>query len=158
MGAIGIALKEHSAVDFRNGRVANANFAKYAVPAQADAPPVIDVIFVKEDESDVQRRAARAMVGIAPATTNAIYHATGKRIRNIRSPGQAAMSGMVRVGVRGVDMTEGMQARSSSSPARAAAWARRRPSSCRPEERASSSRRGELTELISLWPTHQSRR
>ena len=30
MGVIGIALKEHSAIDFRNVRVANANFTKYA--------------------------------------------------------------------------------------------------------------------------------
>ncbi|WP_280951100.1 hypothetical protein [Mesorhizobium temperatum] len=39
-------------IDNRNGRVTNANFAEYAVPVHADAPPVMDVIFVdKEDLS-----------------------------------------------------------------------------------------------------------
>ncbi|PAQ10532.1 hypothetical protein CIT26_08020 [Mesorhizobium temperatum] len=41
-----------SVIDNRNGRVTNANFAEYAVPVHADAPPVMDVIFVdKEDLS-----------------------------------------------------------------------------------------------------------
>src|SRR5207237_2336885 len=38
LGGIGMALMEHSVVDARNGRVANANFAEYAVPVHADAP------------------------------------------------------------------------------------------------------------------------
>jgi xanthine dehydrogenase YagR molybdenum-binding subunit len=46
IGGIGMALMEHSVVDARNGRVPNANLAEYPVPVHADAPPVMDVIFV----------------------------------------------------------------------------------------------------------------
>ena len=42
-----MALMEHSVVDARNGRVPNTNFAEYAVPVHADAPPVMDVTFVE---------------------------------------------------------------------------------------------------------------
>jgi xanthine dehydrogenase YagR molybdenum-binding subunit len=86
IGGIGMALMEHSVVDARNGRVANANFAEYAVPVHADTPPVMDVIFVDERDPHVNPLGVKgvgeiAMVGVAPAITNAIFHATGKRIR-----------------------------------------------------------------------------
>lgn len=88
IGGIGMALMEHSVVDARNGRVVNANFAEYAVPVHADAPPVMDVIFVAEHDPHVNPLGVKgvgeiAMVGVAPAITNAIYHATGKRIREL---------------------------------------------------------------------------
>jgi xanthine dehydrogenase YagR molybdenum-binding subunit len=88
IGGIGMALMEHSAVDPRNGRVPNANFAEYAVPVHADAPPVMDVIFVEEHDPHVNPLGVKgvgelAMVGVAPAITNAIFHATGKRIREL---------------------------------------------------------------------------
>src|SRR5205823_6340301 len=50
IGGIGMALMEHSVVDGRNGRVANANIAEYAVPVHADAPAVMDVVFVEEQD------------------------------------------------------------------------------------------------------------
>jgi CO/xanthine dehydrogenase Mo-binding subunit len=50
IGVIGMALMEHSVVDARSGRVPNANLAEYAVPVHADAPPVMDVIFVEEHD------------------------------------------------------------------------------------------------------------
>jgi xanthine dehydrogenase YagR molybdenum-binding subunit len=86
IGGIGMALMEHSVVDPRNGRVANANFAEYAVPVHADTPRVMDVIFVPEDDPHVNPLGVKglgeiAMVGVAPAITNALFHATGKRIR-----------------------------------------------------------------------------
>jgi xanthine dehydrogenase YagR molybdenum-binding subunit len=85
MGGIGMALMEHSVVDARNGRVPNANFAEYAVPVHADAPPVMDVIFVDEHDPHVNPLGVKglgeiAMVGVPPAIINAIFHATGKRI------------------------------------------------------------------------------
>jgi|GraSoiStandDraft_16_1057320.scaffolds.fasta_scaffold59892_4 xanthine dehydrogenase YagR molybdenum-binding subunit len=88
IGGIGMALMEHSVVDVRNGRVANANFAEYAVPVHADAPPVMDVIFVDEHDPHVNPLGVKgvgeiAMVGVAPAITNAIFHATGKRVREL---------------------------------------------------------------------------
>jgi xanthine dehydrogenase YagR molybdenum-binding subunit len=88
IGGIGMALMEHSVVDARNGRVANANFAEYAVPVHADAPAVMDVIFVEEHDPHVNPLGVKgvgeiAMVGIAPAIANAVFHATGKRIREL---------------------------------------------------------------------------
>jgi xanthine dehydrogenase YagR molybdenum-binding subunit len=88
IGGIGMALMEHSVVDVRNGRVPNANFAEYAVPVHADAPSVMDVIFVEEHDPHVNPLGVKgvgeiAMVGVAPAITNAIFHATGKRIRDL---------------------------------------------------------------------------
>jgi xanthine dehydrogenase YagR molybdenum-binding subunit len=88
IGGIGMALMEHSVVDGRNGRVPNANFAEYAVPVHADAPPAMDVIFMEEHDPHVNPLGVKgvgeiAMVGVAPAITNAIYHATGKRIREL---------------------------------------------------------------------------
>jgi xanthine dehydrogenase YagR molybdenum-binding subunit len=88
IGGIGMALMEHSVVDARNGRVPNANFAEYAVPVHADAPPVMDVIFVDEHDPNVNPLGVKgvgeiAMVGVAPAIANAIFHATGKRIREL---------------------------------------------------------------------------
>jgi xanthine dehydrogenase YagR molybdenum-binding subunit len=88
IGGIGMALMEHSMVDARNGRVPNANLAEYAVPVHADAPPLMDVIFVEEHDPHVNPLGVKgvgeiAMVGVAPAIANAIFHATGKRIREL---------------------------------------------------------------------------
>lgn len=88
IGGIGMALMEHSVVDGRNGRVPNANFAEYAVPVHADAPPLMDVTFVDEHDPHVNPLGVKgvgeiALVGIAPAIANAIFHATGKRIREL---------------------------------------------------------------------------
>ena len=88
IGGIGMALMEHSVVDDRNGRVPNANLAEYAVPVHADAPPVMDVLLVNEHDPHVNPLGVKgvgeiAMVGVAPAITNAVFHATGKRIREL---------------------------------------------------------------------------
>jgi xanthine dehydrogenase YagR molybdenum-binding subunit len=88
IGGIGMALMEHSVVDVRTGRIPNANFAEYAVPVHADAPPVMDVIFVEEHDPHVNPLGVKgvgeiALVGVAPAIANAIFHATGKRIREL---------------------------------------------------------------------------
>ena len=88
IGVIGMALMEHSVVDARNGRIPNANFAEYAVPVHADAPEAMDVIFVDENDPHVNPLGVKglgeiAMVGVAPAIANAIYHATGKRVREL---------------------------------------------------------------------------
>jgi xanthine dehydrogenase YagR molybdenum-binding subunit len=87
IGGIGMALMEHAVVDARNGRVPNANFAEYAVPVHADAP-AMEAIFVEEHDPHVNPLGVKgvgeiAMVGVAPAITNAIFHATGTRIREL---------------------------------------------------------------------------
>jgi xanthine dehydrogenase YagR molybdenum-binding subunit len=86
MGGIGMELMEHSVVDPRNGRVPNANLAEYAVPVHADSPPVMEAIFVDEQDPHVNPLGVKGVgeitiVGLAPAIVNAIYHPTGKRIR-----------------------------------------------------------------------------
>jgi xanthine dehydrogenase YagR molybdenum-binding subunit len=88
IGGIGMALMEHSIVDPRNGRVPNANLAEYPVPVHGDSPPVMEVIFLDEHDPHVNPLGVKgvgelAMVGIAPAIANAVYHATGKRIREL---------------------------------------------------------------------------
>ncbi|MBV9585412.1 MAG: xanthine dehydrogenase family protein molybdopterin-binding subunit, partial [Alphaproteobacteria bacterium] len=88
IGGIGMALMEHSVVDARNGRVASANLAEYAVPVHADAPPVMDVIFVEEHDPHVNPLGVKgigeiAIVGVAAAITSAVFHATGKRVREL---------------------------------------------------------------------------
>src|SRR6266542_194083 len=88
IGGIGMALMEHSVVDARNGRVPNANFAEYAVPVHADAPELMDVTFVNERDPPVNPLGVKgvgeiALVGVAPAIANAIFHATGRRIREL---------------------------------------------------------------------------
>jgi xanthine dehydrogenase YagR molybdenum-binding subunit len=88
IGGIGMALMEHSVVDPRNGRVPNANLAEYAVPVHADSPPVMETIFVEEHDPHVNPLGVKGVgeitiVGVAPAIVNAIYHATGKRIREL---------------------------------------------------------------------------
>lgn len=88
IGGIGMALMEHSVVDPRNGRVTNANLAEYAVPVHADAPSVMEVIFVEEHDPHVNPLGVKglgeiALVGVASAITNAVFHATGKRVREL---------------------------------------------------------------------------
>jgi len=88
IGGIGMALMEHAVVDARNGRIPNANLAEYPVPVHADAPPVMEAIFVEEHDPYVNPLGVKgvgeiAMVGVAPAIANAIFHATGKRIREL---------------------------------------------------------------------------
>jgi xanthine dehydrogenase YagR molybdenum-binding subunit len=88
IGGIGMALMEHSVVDPRNGRVPNANLAEYPIPVHADSPPVMESIFVEENDPHVNPLGVKgvgeiAIVGAASAIVNAIYHATGKRIREL---------------------------------------------------------------------------
>ena len=84
---IGQALHEHSVRDARTARMVTRDLADYHVPVHADVPP-IDVIFVPETDEHVNPVGAKGiaeltLVGVAPAVANAIYHATGKRVRDL---------------------------------------------------------------------------
>ena len=72
---IGMALHEETLVDHNFGRIMNANIAEYHVPVNADVQD-IKMIFVDEPDSTVNT------LGIA-AIANAVYHATGKRVRDL---------------------------------------------------------------------------
>jgi xanthine dehydrogenase YagR molybdenum-binding subunit len=91
MGAIvwgiGMALEEESVMDQNFGRFINHNLAEYHVPVNADAHE-IDVIFVEENDSIVNPLGAKGLgeigiVGVAAAIANAVFHATGKRVRDL---------------------------------------------------------------------------
>ena len=83
---IGSALHEESMMDHRLGRFMNHNLGEYHVPANADIYD-IDVIFVDEEDKanplGVKGLGEIGIVGTAAAVANAVFHATGKRIRHL---------------------------------------------------------------------------
>lgn len=84
---IGMALLEEGLTDPRNGRILNANFGDYLIPTSADIPD-IRTISVGEPDYDATPLGGKAVgelsiVGVAPAIANAVYHATGKRVRDL---------------------------------------------------------------------------
>ena len=84
---IGMALMEKSVVDVRTGRFITQDLAEYHVPVNPDVPN-IDVLFVPENDPYVNELGAKGIgeigiTGVAAAVANAVYHATGKRIRDL---------------------------------------------------------------------------
>jgi xanthine dehydrogenase YagR molybdenum-binding subunit len=84
---IGSALEEETVMDQNFGRFINHNLAEYHVPVNADIHE-IDVIFVEEKDSIVNPLGVKGLgeigvVGVAAAIANAVFHATGKRIRSL---------------------------------------------------------------------------
>lgn len=84
---IGMALMEESVLDERAGRILNANLAEYHVATNADIGE-IDVGVVAEDDPHINSLGARGIgeigiTGVAAAIANAVYHATGVRVREL---------------------------------------------------------------------------
>jgi xanthine dehydrogenase YagR molybdenum-binding subunit len=83
---IGMALHEETLIDHRVGRIMNANIAEYHVPVNADIHD-IRVIFVDEPDDNnplgIKGLGEIGIVGVAAAIANAVYHATGKRVRDL---------------------------------------------------------------------------
>lgn len=86
---IGMALMEHTVYDPRDGGIVNSNLADYAVPVNADIHS-IDVLFIDKPDPYIDQEGIGArgtgeitVTGVAPAVANAVYHATGKRIREL---------------------------------------------------------------------------
>ena len=84
---IGMALQEATEIDHRYGRMMTTNLADYHVPVNADVHEVVTT-FVEEDDKIVNPLGVKGMgelclVGIPAAIANAVFHATGKRIRNL---------------------------------------------------------------------------
>jgi xanthine dehydrogenase YagR molybdenum-binding subunit len=82
---IGMALHEQTVMDHRFGRIMNPNIAEYHIPVNADIHNV-DVIFVEERDERINRLGVKGLgeigiVGVPAAIANAVYHATGKRVR-----------------------------------------------------------------------------
>jgi xanthine dehydrogenase YagR molybdenum-binding subunit len=87
VGGIGMALMEEGVIDNRYGKWVNNNFADYHVAIQADVPH-IEVLFVNKPDPILNPIGAKGMgeiplIGFAAAVANAVYHATGRRIREL---------------------------------------------------------------------------
>lgn len=86
VGGIGMAMFEETTTDAGTGRVANGTFGDYLVAVNADVPD-LDVVFVGEPDKltpvGTKGVGEIGLAGIAAAIANAVYHATGKRIRSL---------------------------------------------------------------------------
>jgi hypothetical protein len=70
-------------------RLLNPGLNEYLIPTHADAPP-ISVTFIEEHDPDISPLGSKGIgelpvVGAAPAIANAVFHATGRRVRHLRS-------------------------------------------------------------------------
>jgi xanthine dehydrogenase YagR molybdenum-binding subunit len=84
---ISSALHEATEIDPRTARYVNDNLADYLVPVNADIQQ-IEVILVPEVDNDVNPAGVKGIgelgnVGTAAAVANAVYHATGVRVRQL---------------------------------------------------------------------------
>ena len=84
---VGQALLEQSETDPASGQFINRNYSGYLVPTNADIPE-LDVLFVGGFDEEASPLGTKGLgeltaVSVAPAIANAVYHATGKRIRDL---------------------------------------------------------------------------
>ena len=83
---IGMTTTEETIFDPTTGRIANATFGDYLIPVNADVPD-LDVVFVGEPDGlnpvGVKGVGEVGIVGVSAAIANAVYHATGRRIRSV---------------------------------------------------------------------------
>jgi xanthine dehydrogenase YagR molybdenum-binding subunit len=82
---VSYALHEHAAMDVRTGRFLNDNLAEYHVPVNADTP-AMEAILVHEDDAVVNALGVKGVgeigiTGTTGAIANAVWHATGIRVR-----------------------------------------------------------------------------
>jgi xanthine dehydrogenase YagR molybdenum-binding subunit len=87
VGGIGMALMEEGVIDHRSGRWVNNNLADYHVPVHADVPH-IEALFVNKPDPILNPMGSKGMgevtmVGFPAAVANAVFHATGKRVRDL---------------------------------------------------------------------------
>jgi xanthine dehydrogenase YagR molybdenum-binding subunit len=87
VGGIGMALMEQTVLDARDGRPVNASMADYLMPVNLDIGS-IEAHFVEENDPHVNPLGVKglgeiSLVGMAPAIANAVFHATGRRVREI---------------------------------------------------------------------------
>jgi len=84
---VGMALLEETIYDQRNGHPINDSYADYMVATNADAPE-IELHFLDIPDPMIGQYGARGvgeigLAGVAPAIANAVYHATGVRVRTL---------------------------------------------------------------------------
>ena len=87
--AIGSALMEAVIHDHASGRLVNANLFDYHIPVNADIPSSeLDVVFIDDGDTEVNLLGAKGIgeivsIGVPAAIANAVFHATGKRVREL---------------------------------------------------------------------------
>jgi xanthine dehydrogenase YagR molybdenum-binding subunit len=82
---VSFALHEEAVMDRRSGRILNADLAEYHVPVNADVPS-IDALMIEEHDPHVNALGIKGVgeigiTGTAGAVANAVWHATGTRVR-----------------------------------------------------------------------------
>ncbi|MFI9167899.1 xanthine dehydrogenase family protein molybdopterin-binding subunit [Streptomyces lincolnensis] len=95
VGGIGTALLEHTVTDHRDGRIVNANLADYLVPVNADVPEV-RAIYLDGEDNDGNALGVKGLgevvqVGVAAAIGNAVFNATGRRVRELPITAEALL-------------------------------------------------------------------
>ncbi len=95
---LGMALMEHTVYDHEHGRVVTNNLADYAVPVHADVRN-IDAFFVEKPDYIMNPVGARGVgeigiTGVAASIANAVYHATGVRVRNLPIVPEKLLAGL----------------------------------------------------------------
>lgn len=84
---ISMALYEHSRYDTRTGRIMNATLERYLIPTNNDIPAP-EIILVSNDDTRINPAGVKGIgeigiTGVAAAIGNAVFHATGKRVRDL---------------------------------------------------------------------------
>jgi xanthine dehydrogenase YagR molybdenum-binding subunit len=87
VGGIGMALLEGTHLDYRDGRIVNANMSDYLVPVNADVP-ALDATFLPAEDMiadpiGVKGLGELVIVGVPAAIANAVFNATGKRVTDL---------------------------------------------------------------------------
>ncbi len=87
VGGIGMTLMEEQVADTKTGGLVGNDFAGYHFPVNADAP-IIDIAFIGKPDPHINPTGAKGLgevgiIGTAAAIANAIYNATGKRLRDL---------------------------------------------------------------------------
>jgi len=77
---LGAALREE--IQFQDGRILNGSFAAYRVPRFRDVPK-LDVILLDRKDLESAGAGETPIIAIAPAVANAVFDATGKRVRSM---------------------------------------------------------------------------
>jgi len=86
VGGIGMALFEETITDAPSGRISNGTFGDYLIPVNADIDD-LQVQFVGEPDRmnpiGTKGVGEIGLIGVGAAVANAVYHATGRRIRSL---------------------------------------------------------------------------
>ena len=83
---IGMALTEETLFDERRGRIMNPSLAEYHVPVNLDVPAIeVDFLNIPDEHTPYGAKGIGeiGITGVAAAIANAVFHATGKRVREL---------------------------------------------------------------------------